>query len=275
MEGCARVATVIILLMVGCAQNPFTATGSNSLFSGAGVTANQNASQSQLAQLRDWEERARKLDADNTDLHKQLAQSQQQLQLLRDELRLLRRQLEDTATQLESAQLAKQEAERRLEGVLASTRYRTGASITANNSLTQPLRMIDIPGLEVRRDADVLRVEIPADQLFEPGTVRWQVGAARLLDLAGTVIQTNFPRQIIGIEAHTDNATLREGATFHQLAASQALAVFQHLVQRNGFPERQLFTIAHGPNQPVVSNGTPAGRARNRRIELVIYPETY
>ena len=35
----------------------------------------------------------------------------------------------------------------------------------------------------------------------------------------------------------------------------------------------QLFLVAHGSNHPVVSNATAAGRARNRRIELVIYSE--
>ena len=36
----------------------------------------------------------------------------------------------------------------------------------------------------------------------------------------------------------------------------------------------QLFVVGHGPNHPVVSNASDAGQARNRRIELVIYPET-
>jgi outer membrane protein OmpA-like peptidoglycan-associated protein len=31
--------------------------------------------------------------------------------------------------------------------------------------------------------------------------------------------------------------------------------------------------VAHGANHPVVSNATAAGRTRNRRMELVIYPE--
>jgi flagellar motor protein MotB len=273
MSGRRQWAMAMILLSVGCTQNPFTANGTNTLFPGASSPAGNTAPP--VAQLREWEERARKLDLDNADLHRQLAQTQQQAQLLREELSVLRRQLEDTALQLETAQRAKQEAEQRLEAVLASNRYRTGAAITANNSLTQPLRLIEIPGLQVRRDGDVIRVEIPADQLFEPGTVRWQAGAARILDVAASVLATHYPRQIIAIEAHTDNATLREGTTLHQLAASQALAVFQHLTQRSGLSERQLFTVAHGPNQPVVSNGTPAGRARNRRIELVIYPETF
>jgi outer membrane protein OmpA-like peptidoglycan-associated protein len=35
----------------------------------------------------------------------------------------------------------------------------------------------------------------------------------------------------------------------------------------------QLFLAGHGPNHPVVSNATPAGKDRNRRVELVIYPE--
>jgi flagellar motor protein MotB len=28
-----------------------------------------------------------------------------------------------------------------------------------------------------------------------------------------------------------------------------------------------------GDNHPLVSNGTPAGKAKNRRIELVVYPD--
>ena len=39
-------------------------------------------------------------------------------------------------------------------------------------------------------------------------------------------------------------------------------------------PARQLFVVGHGGSHPVVSNATDAGRARNRRIEVVIYPET-
>jgi outer membrane protein OmpA-like peptidoglycan-associated protein len=34
-----------------------------------------------------------------------------------------------------------------------------------------------------------------------------------------------------------------------------------------------MFVAGHGGNHPVVSNATAAGRERNRRIELVIYPE--
>ena len=33
------------------------------------------------------------------------------------------------------------------------------------------------------------------------------------------------------------------------------------------------FVVGHGSNHPVVSNATPAGKERNRRVELVVYPE--
>ena len=37
--------------------------------------------------------------------------------------------------------------------------------------------------------------------------------------------------------------------------------------------ENQLFLVAHGANHPLVSNATSVGRARNRRVELVVYPD--
>jgi len=57
------------------------------------------------------------------------------------------------------------------------------------------------------------------------------------------------------------------------LSASQALAVYQHLTANNRIPAKQATTMACGPNFPRVSNGNDEGRAKNRRIELVIYPE--
>ena len=54
----------------------------------------------------------------------------------------------------------------------------------------------------------------------------------------------------------------------------QALAVFDILTRRNHLPARQLFVMGLGANHPRASNATDAGRAKNRRIELVIYPQT-
>ena len=62
--------------------------------------------------------------------------------------------------------------------------------------------------------------------------------------------------------------------TDQHLSVAQAMAVYDALIAHGGMPAKQLFVVGHGGSHPVVSNGTDAGRARNRRIELVIYPET-
>ncbi|MBM3998322.1 MAG: hypothetical protein FJ297_02065 [Planctomycetes bacterium] len=267
-----RLLALLALLVsgpAGCNQNPF-APGPQGAF-----WRQPQQTPEHVAQLQDLDSRNRKLDTNNSDLHRQLAQSEQQRQLVFDENQLLRKQLTETTNQLETKQRAVQDAERRIEAMVASTRQRGGATITANNSLTRNLTAVTIPGLDVRRDGDVVRVEIPADQLFETGTVRWQANAPSILDSVAAAIAQSFPKQKVAVEGHTDNASLREASTFHQLAASQSLAVIQHFVQRAALPERQWFSVAHGPNEPLVSNGTPAGRARNRRIEIVIYPESF
>ena len=61
--------------------------------------------------------------------------------------------------------------------------------------------------------------------------------------------------------------------TNHHLSVGQALAVYNLLVQRQTMPAHQLFVIGHGANHPVVSNASEEGKRRNRRIEVVVYPE--
>ena len=52
------------------------------------------------------------------------------------------------------------------------------------------------------------------------------------------------------------------------------MAVFEQLTARN-ISQNQLFVLGHGGNHPLVSSGTWQGQSVNRRIEVVIYPETY
>ena len=149
------------------------------------------------------------------------------------------------------------------------------ATIRANNSLMRRLSEIKIPGGDARMDGDVIRIEFPSDRLFVPGTYQVTPAQRPLLSEVVATVRRSFPRQIIGVEAHWDNTPLNPpGTTDHQLTATQSLAVFEELM-RLGLPRRQLFTMGMASNRPRHSQGTSGGVSPNRRIELVIYPETY
>ena len=155
------------------------------------------------------------------------------------------------------------------------TQFAGGATIRANNSLMQRFSNINISGGQARMDGDVVRIEFPSDRMFVPGTYQIQPAQLPVLQGIASTIRQNFPKQIIGIEAHWDNTPLNPPTTtHHQLTATQSLAVFDNLM-RLGLPNEQLFTMAMGSNRPRHAQGTTNGISPNRRIELVIYPETY
>ncbi len=132
-----------------------------------------------------------------------------------------------------------------------------------------------MPGVEARNDGDVVRVELPAAKLFQPNSTVLQPSAGTLLDAVAVELARSFPDQTIGVEGHTDSDFVRiQGVgDQQQLSVARATAVYQYLVARGLIPARQMFIVGHGSNHPVVSNATAAGKARNSRVELVIYPE--
>ncbi len=168
------------------------------------------------------------------------------------------------------------QSEQRLQTVLASSQRRSGATITANNSYRRKLTAVTVAGLSIRQDGELVRIELPSDRLFEPETANLRSDAAAELDQVARVILNHYSRQVIGVEAHTDGAptstTVWRNA--HQLTAAQALAIFEQLSYRHQLLPQQMFVLGHGANFALASNATDAGRARNRRVEIVIYPET-
>jgi flagellar motor protein MotB len=238
-------------------------------------TAMQQQMQTVAQQSQELQSRASSLDKDNQELQSLLAQSRQQIQLLNDELGATRTQLQTSTDQLLAMRSDNDQLRTKSTQLVATAQQRAGAEIHANNTLLKNLAVKQMPGVEVRQDGDVVRVEVPADRLFMPGSNYLQNGAEQLLVSVGADLRQNFPDHIIGIEGHTDDSAThsQQFPTNHHLSAAQALAVYNLLVQKQTVAGNQLFVIGHGGNHPVVSNASDAGKARNRRIEFVVYPE--
>jgi flagellar motor protein MotB len=227
-------------------------------------------------QTQQYQQRAASLDRSNQELESLLAQSRQQTQLLEEQVRATQTQLRDTTDRLANIQADNDLLRNRTSALAASVQTRNQAEIRANNTLLRGLQVSSMPGINVRQDGDVIRIELPGDQLFNPGTAQPKLGADALLRSIAADISQNYPQQLIGIEGHTDGSpmTSPQYPTDQHLAVAQAMAVYDGLTKIGGMPPRQIFVVGHGATHPVVSNATDAGRARNRRIEVVVYPET-
>lgn len=265
--GLLGIAGVLLVAAIGCARNPYVVQGRLEDLKGE---------YDQLAaRNRELEQTMQQLDQNNQELQTQVARALQRARIHEKDAKALRSQLKETATQLAQVRSQKKQLETHVDRELDGPR-RPKATITANSSIKKKLPPFNLPGVEIRQDEDVIRVELPADEIFEADDIRIRPEGRKLIDRVTTAIGREYPEQIIGVEGHTDDQSLPQGSKWlspHHLTVGRAMAVYDQIVNLGTVPIDHLFIVGHGPNHPVVSNGSAAGRARNRRVELVIYPE--
>lgn len=109
--------------------------------------------------------------------------------------------------------------------------------------------------------------------LFDSGKADLRRGASPVLDKVAQVLK-EVPDQPVGIEGHTDNVPIKVSgwADNHELSVARANAVLSYLVEKHGIDSARLTTVGYGEDHPIESNETPAGRQKNRRVEIVILP---
>ena len=111
--------------------------------------------------------------------------------------------------------------------------------------------------------------------LFDSGKADIKPEGRKVLQKVAEVIG-QVEDKAIRVEGHTDNvkisaALARAFASNWELSAARALNVARYL-QRLGVDPSLLSAAAYGEHRPVSENETPEGRARNRRIEIVLVP---
>ncbi|MCU0989725.1 MAG: OmpA family protein [Xanthomonadales bacterium] len=98
-------------------------------------------------------------------------------------------------------------------------------------------------------------------------TAKWDIKPDDLgtVDQIAELMRAN-PQLQLSVEGHTDNVGTPEANKV--LSANRARAVMDAVVARGVSPER-LTSTGFGQENPIADNRTEAGRAQNRRVELV------
>ena len=101
---------------------------------------------------------------------------------------------------------------------------------------------------------------------FEPWQTNPNPGTLRTMYAVAQILRA-YPNSRVTLVGHTDN----DGTPAQNLALSRArVERMAALLVRSGIQQRRITTDGRGLTQPVADNGTPAGRAKNRRIELIV-----
>jgi len=135
------------------------------------------------------------------------------------------------------------------------------------------LRLMRDTRMSALADVDVtertIRVSLRDGLIFGTARADLNAGANRTMREL-TLVLKQIPNDII-VEGHTDDVPVKSGPyrTNWELSVARSASVIGLLV-REGIAPSRLIAAGYGPFHPLAPNGTAAGRAHNRRVEIVI-----
>lgn len=126
--------------------------------------------------------------------------------------------------------------------------------------------------VKVSQSVHGIAIEINASVLFASGQASLEPGSTKALRAVGGVL-AKVPNDI-QVEGFTDNTPINTAAfpSNWELSTARASSVVR-LLAESGAPTARLVAVGYGEFRPIDTNSTPEGRARNRRVTVMILSE--
>ena len=176
--------------------------------------------------------------------------------------------LDGGKTTTTAPQIAKQELERQRQAAveaqrLAQLKQEVDAYAASHGLRSKLEAVVDERGLVVRLLTD--------DLLFDTGEAVLKPGAAPVLGSVAKLIRLKVPGNDIRVEGNTDDRPISTPLfrSNWELSAARAAAVLERLIA-DGIAQSRLSLAGYADQRPTATNATAAGRALNRRVDLVV-----
>ncbi len=152
--------------------------------------------------------------------------------------------------------------------ILASAAIGAGLGAGIGAYMDKQQRELErIEGVEIERiDEQTLQVHFDSDILFAVDSAILSNHSKYALDDFSHVMN-EYTKTAIVIQGHTDSSGSEEHN--ERLSVRRATSVFNHLAAREVSHDRMI-ALGYGEGEPVADNATPAGRAQNRRVTILV-----
>jgi chemotaxis protein MotB len=120
--------------------------------------------------------------------------------------------------------------------------------------------------------AGTITVTLPNAILFDSGKAELKRATSTELDHIRSVLRDKYAGKRVDVVGHTDTDPIKKSKWKDnwELSAQRALSVLRYLVKR-GISEKDIKAVGCGESQPIASNSTASGKAKNRRVEIVVH----
>ncbi len=120
--------------------------------------------------------------------------------------------------------------------------------------------------------AGTITVTLANTILFDSGKATLKSATSKELDHILGVLKDKYSGKQVDVVGHTDTEPIKKSSWKDnwELSAQRALSVTRYLID-HGIPDKQVQASGCGSARPVASNSTADGKAKNRRVEIVVY----
>ncbi|EHQ90312.1 flagellar motor protein MotB [Desulfosporosinus youngiae] len=129
--------------------------------------------------------------------------------------------------------------------------------------------------LQTNVTSDMLKITIQDYALFDSGMAVVKPEAQKLASVISDMLSM-YPGYKVEVAGHTDNIPIKnhEFDSNWDLSSRRSLNFMKYLLNSNDLNQARFRSIGYGEYQPIASNETPEGRAKNRRVEVNIIRNT-
>ena len=206
-----------------------------------------------LSGCTNWQKKYESLDVEHQNLQGRYELCMSSLDNASAEKAQLDRSLNDTQRTIEDLQ---RQIEQRNISPGEATGFGTGMDVSVDTA------------------AGTITVTLPNAILFSPGQAALKSTTVGELDHVLSVLRERYSGKEIGVVGHTDSDPVVKSKKFWkdnwELSAERALTVLRYMTGK-GIRNEKIRAVAQGASLPIASNSTSSGKARNRRVEVVVH----